>query len=63
MQYIYGRTVSLVGGGTRKADCCVGGVEKEKIMLTCTELRSRLQRAFTPVQAELIASLHVEMHD
>lgn len=32
-------------------------------MVSLTEIRNRLQPAFTPDQAELIASLHVEMHD
>ena len=32
-------------------------------MVSLTEIRSRLQAAFTAPQAELIASLHVEMHD
>ena len=32
-------------------------------MVSLTEIRNRLQPAFTPAQAELIASLHVEMHD
>jgi prefoldin subunit 5 len=32
-------------------------------MVSLTEIRSRLQSAFTPSQADLIASLHVEMHD
>ncbi|MFM8984699.1 MAG: hypothetical protein ACKONH_01320, partial [Planctomycetia bacterium] len=31
--------------------------------MSLTEIRNRLQPAFTPDQAELIASLHVEMHD
>lgn len=32
-------------------------------MVSLTEIRNRLQRSFTPDQAELIANLHVEMHD
>jgi len=32
-------------------------------MASLTEIRNRLQPAFTPDQAELIASLHVEMHE
>jgi hypothetical protein len=32
-------------------------------MVSLTEIRNRLQPSFTPDQAELIANLHVEMHD
>ena len=32
-------------------------------MVSLTEIRNRLQRSFTADQAELIANLHVEMHD
>ncbi|MFN9369520.1 MAG: hypothetical protein ACK6CT_12285 [Planctomycetia bacterium] len=32
-------------------------------MVSLTEIRTRLLPAFTPAQADLIASLHVEMHD
>jgi hypothetical protein len=32
-------------------------------MVSLTESRNRLQPSFTPDQAELIANLHVEMHD
>ena len=32
-------------------------------MVSLTEIRNRLQPAFTPDQAALLASLHVEMHD
>jgi len=32
-------------------------------MVSLTEIRNRLQPAFTPDQAELTASLHLEMHD
>ena len=32
-------------------------------MVSLTEIRNRLQRSFTADQADLIANLHVEMHD
>jgi hypothetical protein len=32
-------------------------------LVSLTEIRNRLQRSFTADQAELIANLHVEMHD
>ena len=32
-------------------------------MVSLTDIRNRLQRSFTADQAELIANLHVEMHD
>jgi hypothetical protein len=32
-------------------------------MVSLTEIRNRLQRSFTADQAEIIANLHVEMHD
>jgi hypothetical protein len=43
------------------------GVEDRKgehsPIVSLTEIRNRLQPSFTPDQAELIANLHVEMHD
>lgn len=32
-------------------------------MVILTEVRNRLQPAFTPDQANLVANLHVDMHD